>query len=381
MFLIPLAFYIVPAISDIHRDNISLKDTKDRIGVAQIFDYKISEKERLYYTPDIVWGANKAWVNSFSTYYIPYDRDPDKERNFEWYKKNYPDKVIYKCDMKTPANSFKYDYGYLTPINISDREIVDYIFDREIKKAIDSGYDAIALDNVYSSNKFHRCGIFKNRKWIRLYSDEYNDPIYDKSVLDHITFLREKINKAGLKLAINIAYEDNNLYKKISRIADIIVDESGFSRKCRPIESGKIWRLRINSLAKNAENKGVVIIDQTCEKESDINGENIQWTIANYLLVRGGSTYLSISGESYGGKNNLISFQKNIGLAKESMQPIGVGYKREYTKGIVIANYSTTDNLYYNLEKSEDYVDYLRNKNTSNPIIIGPLQSIILHKN
>jgi hypothetical protein len=334
------------------------------IGVAQIFDYKmlpgeVENNKKIKF----IWGADKPWRNVFTSYYIPYDRDPDKSRDKKWYEKNHPDLIVYKCNKTEPADGFKYHWGTLTPIDINSVSYRNYIYENIILKANNLGFDAIALDNISTLNGWGRCGVYKNGVWIQKFSGEEKDTKFHQEVNQYLIWIKEKIDPLKMKLAINLTYEDkdSNAYIKTSSIADIIVDETGFSRKCKPIFSDEKWERKFLIQQEIAKDKFLVFIDQTCEKAFQVNHLNVRWSLVNYYLLKTPKTYLTVVGEigDYGGISMASKFLEfNIGKPKSDAKKVGVGYIRYFDYGVVIINPSSKYNLEISLKPEFKYYYY-----------------------
>ena len=314
--------------------------TEIGLGNAQIFDYNINYQKNNGPTPNFVWGATKPWKNSLSTFYIPYDRDPNKYRNIDWYISNKPDWVVYQCDKKTIANSYKYDFGYLTPLDINNNDVRNYYLKNYIIQAKENGYSGIAFDNVSTKNYFHRCGIYKNGKWNIQYSDDPLDQKYSDSVYQYFLWAKNILSKNDLILAMNIEYRSDNIenYLKIVELADIVVDETGFSRNCKPIDYGINLIKRVQTLYKVSHKRPLVIVDQTCKNQNDINNQNVEWTLANYLLIKSDYTYISISGEKYGSENINYKFDIPIEKPISNIEKMGDLYYRKFSNATVYLN-------------------------------------------
>jgi hypothetical protein len=355
IFLILLAFYIVPAIGDINRSSINLRDTKERIGLAQIFDYKISEKERLNYAPDIVWGANKPWISTFSTYYVMLERDPDRSHTPSWYQKNSPEQLVYQCDEKNLANIFSYDFGIYSPIDIENDSVREYLFKNYIEPAINKGFNAIGIDNVVATNLSGKCGIKKNGSWYKKYSGDRKDPRNVIATINYLKWLRSRI-KNDTKIAINLTYDKNDIagYHSIASAADIIFDETGFSRKCLPLIEG--LRERLINLSQIAQKKSLVIIDQVCDDKNNITTKNIESSLAKFLLIKGNYSYLAITpgekyGEIYTTKFDTLKFSGATEI-KENSDGLLL---RQFDNGFVIVNADEKKSIKYKFSAEKEY--------------------------
>ena len=139
---------------------------RDRIGLAQIFIAKIppAQLEQVLAKRDFTWGANPTAL-TFTAGYAPADRDNDRKRDEKWYRAHRPDWLVYKCDKTSLAHEFRYDFGYLTPIDITNEAVREYMFDTFVKPYFAKPLPALIFDNVFPANVFQRCGIYTARGW------------------------------------------------------------------------------------------------------------------------------------------------------------------------------------------------------------------------
>jgi len=364
-----------------------IPEMDEGIGVAQIFDYKMTpnEIEKNQNKIKFIWGATKPWRNIYNSYYIPYDRDPDKTHNEKWYKENHPDVIVYKCNRNEPADEFKYQWGTLTPIDISNKYYREYLYKNIILKVSNLGFDAIALDNISTLNGWGRCGIFRGGAWVQKFSGEEKDPYFHQEINQFLVWVKNKLSELNMKLAINLTYEDRDseAYINTANIADIIVDETGFSRKCKPIFSGNQWERKFHIQEKLARSKSLIFIDQTCEYPELINKTNVSWSIANYLLLKMPKTYLAIVGEKndYGGNSPASTFSSlDIGKPKANASKAknGVAYTRPFTRGMVLLNPSPINGVTIVLNDNNIYHSYANGTRVKNKVYLSPMSSEIL---
>ena len=313
------------------------------IGSAQIFEYKPAGTIPFLTTkPDFVWGARVASPDQYRTYYVAFDRDAVREHDENWYKENRPDWLVYKCDRKNLALSYKYSFGYYMPIDISNIAVRQYFWSTKILPALKSGFQGIAFDNVSAVNYASRCGTYQAGSWDQQFTGARVDKSYSSAVRDWLSWMAERIHGEGGSVAINLFFSANDVegYESIAAHADIIVDEGGFSRKCHPWIVGNAWKRKIETLYKIAQKKSLVIIDQTCPELVEINQKIVNWTLASALLVKGERTYLSITDYKTKVPGDAAPHSKdlNIGAPISEINISGGVYTRAFQNGIVLVN-------------------------------------------
>jgi len=189
----------------------------------------------------------------------------------------------------------------------------------------------------------------------------------------------------GRAVAINIFFspEDVRGFDRIAAEADIVVDEGGFSRSCKPKALDAYWAAHFGSFRKVAKERALVIIDQICKPLSGVSPQLVSWSLANYLLVRGDRTYLAMTDyetkESKGaGTDDGTTAAPQLGIG----EPVGDPerndglYSRRYQNGIVIVNPSSAKSSVFDLG-SHKYRDMLGNTWTGlSPV--GPASGHVL---
>ena len=85
-----------------------------------------------------------------------------------------------------------------------------------------------------------------------------------------------------------------------------------------------------------------MIIDQACEKFADIPDNLVDWSLANYHLLRGERTYLALVGlQEYGVFLDRPELGVRLGAPTSEPQRIGAAWMRRYERGGVIVNPSS----------------------------------------
>ena len=316
----------------------------DHVGTAQIFTSHLKDPTVTFAAREFVWGDHQRlggpW-SAFRTTYIPFDREPDKTRDIDWYRAHEPDRMSWKCDQNSPATSYKYDFGYLSPLDITSDAVRQDIFDRYVRPAAANGFDGVAFDNVSGTNYDQRCGTFHDSGWVQQFTGKRVDRAYTEAVRSWLKWMRDNAHVIGIATAANIVFDpsDPTAYDIVAHEVDVVVDETGFSRKCSPSPIGKEWEAHFLALRRVAIQRGLVIIDQACEKFVDIPENLVEWSLANYHLLRGERTYLALVGlQEYGVFLDRPELSVRLGAPTRDPQRIGAAWMRRYEQGGVIVN-------------------------------------------
>lgn len=303
-----------------------LADTTSNIHVALPFDYN-TNPPAMAGKVDMVWGTR--WASSlpgsiYGLFYLPYDqdentRDHSTAHDITWYKANHPDWIEYKCDKSTVA----YEFGETTsvPLDITNPAVVSYIEETYITTNLrpGSGYKGIGFDNLDFENAGkwtgQRCGHFNaHGTWVQQFNGTANDVAYRQSILTWAqrmhTFIHTHFPNAIM--VVNFSYDpifstDSNA---LTNYVDLYADEQGFtngnnaSRK-NPSAwyyTDATWLGKINWI-QNALNlkRGFLSINQEPVPFARVTKKQIQWALANYLLVKNNASFVYICGkQEYG---------------------------------------------------------------------------------
>lgn len=265
----------------------------DRVGRAQIFAHRIKDKSILAGRRDVVWGDGPdPTPGTYGMRYMPGDRDADRRIDLDWYLRNRPDWVVRKCD-GAPAFEFN---APSVPVDIRNPDVREYLFRQSAAPAIEKRFAAIAVDNISANNIWQRCTVQGKEGSSRIYAGSRVDSVYAADVADWLGWLADRLHRSGTCVAANHYYggTDRAGYLKIASKLDIVVDEHGMTRKCKPMDLDGKWLDRISLNREIARTKALVVIDQVCPTRAPITPEALDWSLANYMLIKGDRTYLAI---------------------------------------------------------------------------------------
>ncbi len=363
-------------------------DTWNNIHVFQPFDYNIANPIPVAAQYDLVWGASTyniaAWrqgnPNIFLTYYIPFHRDygtfDDNHalHSLAWWQTYHPDWVLYKCDKKTPAY-FGSDPNM--PLDFSNSAVISWQVQTYGVPASLAGYDGIAADNVDLGNWANACGVYRNGKWVQLYTGlQEDDPAWQNNIIYWLTQMQNALHALNppLALTVNSSFADipatDPLVQQMVNHVDAIGEEGGFTLQGGGYLTDTAWVQHMTFIAYvQAQGKAYYSGNQF----STLGTSEIQWALASYLMCKGHAAAISINGiQQYGSVNWLQEYSAQIGSPSGAMYQNQQVYWRSYSNGLVIVNPSSTQAYTITMPPGSQYVDLYGN-------VIGSTISMPIH--
>lgn len=359
-----------------------LPDTTENIHLGLAGDGKVTPEEMN--AVDYDWGANYPHIwgleidpphmdKVHKSFYFPFDRAggyPDDITfplyfDEQWFLSNHPDWLVYRCDKTSLAYEF---HDPNVPLDITNPNVLQFMLNIWLYPALYRGFDGIGFDNVNLTNEHDRCGVWKtlpNGKhvWSYLYGgpDTLHGQAYVTSVLSWAKFMYLAIHtyKRGATVEMNFSPINGGnpsqgvaFNEQLIPFIDVDIDESGFTNDAQrpPMSTDITWQVEFAfSQALAGQGKGQLLIMAYPEPDlSHISRQERQWTLANYLLVKGIHTYLFLSskpdtaGSSYGYLNNIPEYAVKIGHAISEMYQFQSVYMRNYSHGLTIVNSSSS---------------------------------------
>lgn len=327
---------------------------QDRITFAQMTDNRRIDTRQTGSEVGFVWGGTGQGGRAIGSYYYPIDRDFDRSHTAQWYTRNAPDRIAYKCDRATPAPLFTYQWGAYSPVDTTNPEVRQYILDTFIAPALASGQRVIALDNVSLRNGGRRCGVYRDGTWVQLFSGEGQDPAFEAAVMNWVKWLADEIHARGGLLALNATVDptDQDKTRKLISLGDIWLEEAGTSRGCTDRVTGDVWRAKFEAARWAAQRMAWIALEKTCAFPDDLGDDEAQWIVGNFLLTRGPQSYLGAikNGVSTPELRYPASLNPKVGapVGPASEGPDG-GWIRKFTRGIVLVNPSSAAAMTYQL--------------------------------
>lgn len=304
--------------------NYNVKDTNDEVGQV-----------------GAVWGSSEAAPQAVKNLlYISQQviGNGTSPYTFAWFKANHPDWIEYQCDEKTPA--YLGGVTVAVPVDFADPAVQQWILQTLIAPALAQGYAGIAFDNLWLYNPWGRCGHFDtNGAWVQQYSDAAT---YTQAVIDWAASMHALIHSydASAIMALNYSYtRDFSLVEQQQLVdgADLWLDECGMSECGTGLPPADVWNA-IFTLATTHQAHGGCYWSNN-EFPSPDTSQQI-WAVANYLLLQGDCTYLSIEPtQGYGTLYEYPVFQQYIGTPiGAAMQNADGSWTRKFSAGSVTIN-------------------------------------------
>ncbi|WP_114791927.1 putative glycoside hydrolase [Niabella yanshanensis] len=336
----------------------------DGVPYAQIFDSRVKDASVYQKRGNkffFIWGATKPDPIEGVTIskYFPSYRNPERQFDIEWYKKNHPDWIIYKEDKVTPAYGYIYDYGGLVPLDVSNPEVREFYLKEFMLPAVKQGYKVVAMDNVDLGNWPGAAGKYDKGKWVQLYTGKKNDKAFQENMIGWMRYLSENLNPLGVQVAANIKANSapNDVVLRMMHSVNIWLDENGFTHTGKNI-TGSNWQRQFDYLKEIALIKGYISINQVEGAVEQADPAQIEWVIANFLLTRGPQSLLAITPfidkkAIYQEFHYRPEMNVNIGSPVDKAVRQKAAWTRKFTKGMVVVNPSATETVSINLPKGK----------------------------
>jgi Hypothetical glycosyl hydrolase family 15 len=358
---------------------VPLPDTTNGIHVALVHEShtNVSDENGVI---DYVWGARlpQPGHTSHKDFYFKFDRtggDPGTHGfpvyySKDWFLKNHPDWLVYLCN----KTSLAYEYNDpQVPLDITNPAVRQFELDTWIKPALDKGYDGVSFDNVNLDNKQSagRCGVWTtdsngNQTWKYLYKDakSIHGQLYVQSIVTWAKAMYTAIHAYNSAAVVTMNYSPNNtgnmhgtlaFNDQLNPYSDNMLDEGGFTAGFNhsPYTVDRYWQLEAGfALDLAAHGKGLVMVFGY--NFSTLTTEQKQWALANYLLLKGNHTYMTISsgadnGSQYGHLNLIPEYAMNIGHPVNVMYQSQGVYMRDFSNGKTLLNPSSKKRFTVNI--------------------------------
>jgi hypothetical protein len=287
-----------------------------------------------------------------------------------WFIQNHPDWLSYTSDRKTLAY---YRFGNLVdylhaPLDFTNPAVQDLITSQCLMPALSQNFTAVGFDHVTTLNRFAVAGHYTtNGQWVQMFSGNLSDGTYRKAMIGTYAALIAKMKAVaqqhGKTIAIafnyypNLQYNDH--YADLLPYADIVLDEAGFTKlgntsfpylTASPVSGTNItnaWLAKIQDLwnLQHKFGKPLIInglvpypVDATHLPQQ----RDIQWILANYLLVKYQYTYSSFISsvfDRYFQLNvSLPEYFAQVGHPRSEIYKDQNVYMRAYSTGLTIVN-------------------------------------------
>src|SRR5581483_8688771 len=326
------------------------------IGVGLTMNYGIADKTSEIGKVDFVWGAyappEPAGV--YTTTYVKYARDQQEVHDAAWWVENHPTWLEYKCNKRKLA----YQFGHKNmPLDITNPEVRAYQWQEEVEPRLAEGFAGLAFDNLELENESKRCGHFDaSGNWVRQFTGKSGDPAFSQAVTEWAADMREMVHAYSptATLSMNFSYEPRATAAQnmaLMEQADLVFDERGMSNwgqtgNDRPTPA--LW-LQIYETARSIQAGGSCydLNNEFPGASTAIPAADLEWALANYLLIKGPCTYISISGfrgrranqQDYGVLHWYPQYERPIGEPQGSAAEQSSGaYVRRFSGALALVN-------------------------------------------
>lgn len=376
----------------------ALPDTSSGVAYAMTFNYHVSDPTTESGKTALVWGSQYGSAPSgvVNLYYLPFDRDQGANvspygESLAWFQANHPDWIEYECDHTT----IPYEYGNANvPLDIANPAVQAWIVQRYIAGyALPHGYSGVAFDNVRVQNTWHRCGHFDTSgQWVQEYSGQTQDAVYAQAMVTWATAMTARVHAAlsGSTVAINFRYDSSSSTASAALIAaaDLDVDEFGLTDYWTPSGSGPPtgtnWVAYTAATVQDvtAAGKGFLTICEEPVSWSSVTAAQVQWCLANYLLVKNNHSYFDVVGsDGYG----YLQYRPEYAAAMAIGEPMSAyaaipnssAYGRVFSGGLALVNPSASASATVTLPGSYTYHDLYSHAQGSS-VTLAPASGLVL---
>jgi Hypothetical glycosyl hydrolase family 15 len=334
----------------------SFPSTASDIHLGLAFDYDAHNAAAISRSVDYIWGGYS--VNGDSSIdlrvphidgYLPFNIDAYPQNipghSLSDWVRSHPDWIVYRCDGKTPA--YYGQNGGNVPLDVSNPAVLSYQL-AQVDKLFAKGANGVDFDVFDFNNLSGACGIHERGVWKSLgYPNTNQDNArIDDDALRWLRTMSQAIRSRfpGKTIALNLnLVEAGSRIQEIAPYVDMIFDESGFTAYGGQNLSSETWRAEfealeyLNKVGKAFDLNGIV----PASDDQSVTADQINWVLANYLLVKGAHSYTYI----YAGTNSTAgSSPSDYGTFYDRPQyhiPIGQPTSGAVnTQGVVMRYYS-----------------------------------------
>lgn len=331
--------------------------------------------------------------HAFHDYYLSWPRDSACGNRFTtaWYLQNHPDWVLYLADHKTIP--FVWGDDTNTPLDFTNPAVQAFVVNSWIKPALAAGFQGVVFDNGPGANYLAATGHFDPAgHWVQLYSGSWVDPAYYTANAAAFAQIAAQVHAFNPNATVSInqgddCNDDQTMLASGDASADIIMDQAGFTNGANTslpyvanypnqfCPQGK-WLTMLQwavHLARDphpgaqaalrpqdgdGQGKALFFINPEPYTvtpfltDSDPQARfDLQWVLANYLLVNYGHTYLWWGGTTQQAGTLPIpqheyAAAQAIGSPRGDYYQLSPGlYARAYSGGLALVNPSKSDTL------------------------------------
>lgn len=312
---------------------------------------------------DVPANSGHTWHDK----YLSWSRDasgPDVQRSLAWYRQHHPTWVLYKRDRTTVPLAMG---DNIAPLDFTNPYVRQYVLQQWIFPALKGGFQGILFDNNLGFNFLHAAGHRDaHGKWVQLYTGNWNDTRYASLQLaafkQIVAAVHSSYPRATIDMNQGVDCDDNLIINQTGQAyANIIVDEQGFTNSANQqlpyvaqysnqyCPNGK-W-ITVARWAQHVGRdlgKGIFFINReqynVTTNMTARNGRarfDLQWSLANYLLVKYAHAYFVWGGhEQIPGRPPIMQreYSAPIGSPTNDFYGSQGVFMRDYTGGRTVVN-------------------------------------------
>ncbi|RQS14571.1 hypothetical protein DIE07_04580 [Burkholderia sp. Bp9002] len=257
--------------------------------------------------------------------YFPYGRDPARADPASW-QKSHPDWIAYRCDGETMAELFDKP---IVPLDISNPQVVAW----QVGNFVNGQYRDIALDNFSTSNVERECGVKRNGRFVRQYTeDRAGTERFAEAKVAWLERVTAQLHEAGKTVTVNYQIDrpvDSPLVRRITKAVDSVLTEEMFP----PRHKGRFKAILDYADRLKREGKGFYAIYEIEVPSAD----TVQSVMAAYLIYAWSRSAVSISAvQDYGSEPKYGGFDRSVGTPCEEYRNSGGIYSRRYAGGVTV---------------------------------------------
>lgn len=263
--------------------------------------------------------------NTVLSTYFPYGRDPARADPASW-EKSHPEWIAYRCDGETMAKLFDKP---IVPLDISNPQVVAW----QVGNFVNGQYRDIALDNFSTSNVERDCGVKRNGRFVRQYTDDRaGTERFAEAKVAWLERVTAQLHDAGKTVTVNYQIDrpvDSPLVGRITKAVDSVLTEEMFP----PRRKDRFKAILDYADRLKREDKGFYAIYEIGAPSAD----NAQSAMAAYLIYAWSKSAVSISAvQDYGSEPKYGGFDRSVGAPCEEYRNSGGIYSRRYAGGVTV---------------------------------------------
>ncbi len=331
-------------------------------------------------TADYVWGASPTGgpnvpgnTGAWHETYTPWRRESP---GLSWLQQNHPDWIMYQADRKTIAD-WDPSLPGLPDVDTTNPAYQQWFLQNFAYPAMRNGFQGISFDNGLTHNVGKEAGHYDtNHNWVQQYSGQVlNDPTYANAQASAFANVVQGMRSAYPNATITVnegynTYTNLSLWNMMVPYVDMISDEyafndggSGYTTSDpggNGVSNRWLAEMQRYETFQRDQGEGIWFNDNLPYNVSpymtDGNTQaraDVQWVLANYLLIKYNHTYLDIVGnQQYGYQlfpQHEYASAQQIGAPTNDFYASQGVYMRDYTNGLAVINPSSRTTLSVNL--------------------------------